>query len=267
MAVESANAPAMPVQGGLDVPTTKTRKRALTVTAPTPSDPKKTKVDPPPMPTPDIHDAPITPSHPAETPKPTLEQPPTAKLTEATTTDGPVKDKKEPWWKSCRTEKTFRLPGPGPHTFLTGSECLSCLFDGEGGNFLVLKSEMLQVLAKAKAHKDDEDFEESELMNDVVFRDISHEEVEEEPEEYFALSAMFGETESGDGVTYEVTVQREQPEKGLPALKFEWTMEFEWEHIAEEDQGTWWITAISAPDKESLEAGKILWDNLPQRYS
>ncbi|TCD69449.1 hypothetical protein EIP91_007575 [Steccherinum ochraceum] len=268
MAIESVNVPATPAQGGLDVPTTKTRKRALTVTAPTPADLKKTKVEPPPVATPDIQDALTTPIQPTESSKPILEDTPTSAPTKTTTPSASNEDEEEPWWKSCREEKTFRLPGQGPHTFLTGSECLSCLFNYEGQNFMVLKSAMLEVAVNAKQLKEDHDeWELGALMEDIVFWELLREEVDEEPEEVNALAAMFKEADSGDKFTYEVTVQREKPAEGLPAMEFKWTVEFPWLHIAEEDQGIWWMTAISAPDKESLEAARILWKCLPQFIS
>ena len=50
---------------------------------------------------------------------------------------------------------------------------------------------------------------------------------------------------------YEMTVQREKPEDGTPGLEVEL-----------EDQGTWWVIAISATDKASriamYDVGQIL---------
>ncbi|KAH8103822.1 hypothetical protein BXZ70DRAFT_665394 [Cristinia sonorae] len=272
----------------MSTPAPRTRKRGLTVSAPTPDDLKKAKVDdaPPPLPAlPKPQEA----TTPTPTPKATADAPPaTNGATNGSEKTAPIGEEEQGNEAEGASDEDdseaedgeggmkkrpaiHRLPGDGPHVFLAPAQALISIHE-EGEAHLdcpfVLKSAVLDLYSKAYGKGDDgEDVDEdvSELLWNsgywgVVLKSPEAAETKE-AEAFFDLWRSLEEPEGGE-CFYEVMVQREKPQEGMPALEFCWDI---WLHkIRKDHRGSWWMTNIAvASEEDSKKAAKLLDENTP----
>lgn len=160
-----------------------------------------------------------------------------------------------------------RLPSDGPVTFLTSSDSLSTILQGEPDSYMVPKSTMLDVMSKT-AGLSEEEAEDiaGKLLSAGGYWDLDMDMSAAETKEAELLCEKLrtvSKNEPEDQWWYEVIVQREKPAEGEAALEFKWYMFLNWHHIAEEDKGSWWITDFAIPDEELNKAATIIPDHAP----
>ncbi|THH16234.1 hypothetical protein EUX98_g9334, partial [Antrodiella citrinella] len=134
--------------------------------------------------------------------------------------------------------------------------------------WLVLKPTMLAIASAVDGLPTDEATERASDLTDHLgwWRVDIDEEAEKaaETDEAEALKKIFSDLEAPDHQWwYEVTVQREKPAKGVPALEIKFSMYLPWYHVAKDQEGSWWITGFAVPDEESNKAAKIMEENIP----
>ena len=150
------------------------------------------------------------------------------------------------------------IAGPGPHIFYCWSEAIFNLVEFCGDDpYFTVKSSALEAWSKVshlpKADRVDALWEHMDIVRsyDVSFDDSR--EAREKPGAQLLRKAWRNlldgekarrgdrkEKEGEGGWWYEMVVQREKPEDGTAGLEVEL-----------EDQGTWWVVAINATDKDS----------------
>jgi len=251
-------------------PSADSRKRGLSASAPTPEESKKYKVEeaiPPPA-TSKVEEPESTEPQPEET---NSNSDIRATFPKDYTLD--VFEDDGSYGSKHRRPRTYKLPGSGPHVFFTSYDMLQQVVSGmaDGGCWMALKSSVLAVasatseLPKAEARE-----LASDLMHHVGYWEVSLDDEAEkaaETEEAEALGELWSELDAPAGQWwYEVTVQQEKPAKGVPAIEITWYMYLDWYHIAEEQQGSWWLTGIALPGEESKTATDILEENIPSWY-
>lgn len=218
-------------------PAPTTRKRGLTVSAPTADDAKKPKIDstPPPIPVPVQNLPKDASSKPADNPNPPA--------TDAGRDGSPP---------------PARLQGDGPHTLFTFSEAISEWHGGDGGHYLVLKEPLLAVLDATSEALGKEEKEEAEeaLMDDVTFFAVDLPEGASETNGASALQDAFAAL-PGHPWWFEVTVQRAKPEKGVPAMEIQ---------LDENEDEQWWITGYAEPDERAAKAAEIIERHIPLHF-
>jgi len=258
---------------GLTVPAVRSRKRGLTVSAPSPDDLKKVKVDAPPLPPLPKTEAKSS-VQPPHRPEPSETAPVAAVKVQKTHEDLKTSLAKD-WTDGAKSKKKhqqpriYRLPGNGPHTFFASEEALSQIVDGDSdvdACFMVLKS-TLQSVVSAFPGICEEDV--SELMDNVGFWEVElDEEAKEaaETKEAEAWRKIWAALDTPQGGWYEVTVQREKPAEGVPAIEFRWCFFLDWYHIAEDQQGSWWLTGVAVPDEASSKLALVIDDHIPQYF-
>ena len=166
-----------------------------------------------------------------------------------------------------KPDAIHKLPGDGPHVFFTYADAMLNIIGGspeEESAYLVLKSQMLGVLAKIEATQPLETEGDDDFMEDVGFWEVVMDPEATETEGAKMLEEHWDELREDPSWWLEVVVQREKPTKGTPALEIRFTMTFD--KIAPESKGSWWITDIAIPDERSAKAAKIIEDNVPDYF-
>lgn len=159
-----------------------------------------------------------------------------------------------------------KLPGDGPHMFFTYADAMLNIIGGspeEESAYLVLKSQMLDVLAKIEATQSLET-EGDDVMEDVGFWEVLMDPEATETEGAKTLEERWNELRERISWWLEVAVHREKPTKGTPALEIRFTMTLD--KIAPESKGSLWITDIAIQNERSAKAAKIIEDNIPEYF-
>lgn len=262
----------------------RSRKRGLTVSAPSPDDLKKAKVEPSSQPEPKEPES-KSPDETTQVDPSEKKQPEAASMAETSIPpigDSDVDDDDdeksvyaEELDKGRKKQRICRLPGDGPHTFITYADAMISIFSGEieSPPYMVRKSTLLKVAAhedQCSACDDDEDCERTSLLLDrsgfwIVNTQITQK--KGRTKEADALCDVWDKLCEGSPKGqwwYEVTVQREKPKEGVPALEIQYEMFLD--KVAPDSQGSWWITGFAVPDEESQKAAEILEENIPQYF-
>ena len=269
---------------GLAVPVARTRKRGLTVSAPSADDAKKSKVAPPPIPSmpplpkPQNVDTNVASSQPSASkastaPEPTLPAP------NAETDSKPLVDETFVDKASARSggqkPAKHKLSGNGPHTFLVSAPILRKILDAsaENGAFMVLKSTMLEVAEKSVGLEKEEvaevvwDLVDESGLWEMYVRSEEAAKSEEAKSLCQRWSKIQDEMKDVDKKWYcEVTVQKPKPSKGVPAMEIVWDMFL---YALPDDlfhRGSWWITDVVLADDQSAKAAELLYENVPTYY-
>lgn len=265
---------------GLAVPVARTRKRGLTVSAPSADDAKKSKVAPPPIPPMPPLPKPqnLTPSQPSA-PEASAAHEPTLPATNTETDNKSLGDETFVDKASARSggqkPAKHKLSGKGPHTFLVSTPILKKILDAsaENGTFMVLKSTMLEVAEKSVGLEKEEvvevawDFMDESGLWEMYVRSKEAVGTEEAKVLCQRWSKLQDEMKDVDKKWYcEVTAQKPKPPKGTPAVEIVWDMFL----YALPDnlfhRGSWWITDVVLADDQSAKAAELLYENVPPYY-